>query len=160
MLRGYGPEAPAGGPVSAGPGVRGRPPRGCGETGFITIQVVAAVGFSLVLLTLLANVVVFEYGRAVVRAALDEGVRMGSRALATERDCLSRIHSTIGDLIVAMADEVEVSCQDKGDRVEARAIASFEAWIPALPAWRFTSEATAVKEHVPGGAGGPGGRAR
>ncbi len=124
-------------------------PAGRGENGFITIQVVAAVGFSLVLLTLLANVVVFEYGRAVVRAALDEGVRMGSGALASERECLARIHSTLGQLIVAMADEVEVSCQDRGDRVEARAIASFEAWMPVVPDWRFTSEAVAVKERVP-----------
>lgn len=120
-----------------------------GETGFITIQVVAAVGFSLVLLTMLANIVVFEFGRAVVRAALDEGVRMGSRAQASQRECLRRIHATVDEMIEAMADELEVSCQDKGDRVEASASANFQAWVPGVPHWRFTSEAVAVKEPVP-----------
>lgn len=119
------------------------------ETGFITIQIVAAVGFSLILLTMLANLVVFEYGRGVVRAALDEGVRMGSRGLATERECLNRIQATIDEMIVAMADEVEVTCQDKGDRVEASAVADFEAWMPGVPDWRFAIEAVAVKERVP-----------
>ncbi len=119
------------------------------ETGFITIQVVAAVGFSLVLLTMLANVIVFEYGRGVVRAALDEGVRMGSRAQATERECLRRIHDIIQDMIVSMADQLEVSCRDEGDQVEASASANFEAWIPGVPNWRFTSDAVAVKEHPP-----------
>ncbi len=119
------------------------------ETGFITIQVVAAVGFSLVLLTMLANLVVFEYGRGVVRAALDEGVRMGSRALATERECLRRIHDVIDDMLAGMADELEVGCQDRGDRVEARANVNFAAWMPGVPDWRFTSAAVAVKEQAP-----------
>lgn len=122
---------------------------GRGETGFITVQVVMAVAFSLVLLTMLANLVVFEYGRGVVRAALDEGVRMGSRGLATERECLTRIRRTIDDMIAAMADEVEVSCQDRGDRVEANADANLEAWMPGVPDWKFTVEAVAVKEHLP-----------
>ncbi|MFN2555593.1 MAG: hypothetical protein ABR592_01760 [Nitriliruptorales bacterium] len=120
-----------------------------GETGFITIQVVAAVGFSLVLLTMLANVVVFEYGRAVVRAALDEGVRMGSRALASERECLRRVHDVIDDMIGSLRDELEVACRDGGEHVEARATANFTAWIPGVPNWRFTSESVAVKERLP-----------
>ncbi len=119
------------------------------ETGFIMIQVVVAVGFSLVLLTMLANVIVFEYGRAVVRAALDEGVRTGSRAQATERECLRRIHDLIQDMIVSMTDELEVACRDEGDQVEASVSADFEAWIPGVPNWRFTSDAVAVKERPP-----------
>ncbi len=119
------------------------------ETGFITIQVVVAVAFSLVLLIMLANVIIFEYARGVVRAALDEGVRTGSRALASERECLRRIHDVIDGMLGAMADEVEVTCQDEGDHVEASARADFEAWVPGVPNWRFTSAAVAVKERLP-----------
>ena len=57
--------------------------RGVGEpddAGFVTVQFTAAVAFSMVVLVMLANLIVYQYGRGVVRAAVDEAVRAGSRA--------------------------------------------------------------------------------
>jgi len=58
--------------------VPGRAPDRAG--GFVTTQFVLAVALSLVLFVMLCNVIVYQYARGVVRAALDEGVRTASRA--------------------------------------------------------------------------------
>src|SRR6266705_2065800 len=47
--------------------------------GFVTAQFVVVVALSLVFFVFLCNAVVFMYGRGVVRAALEEGVRAGGR---------------------------------------------------------------------------------
>jgi hypothetical protein len=54
------------------------------EHGFGTVEYLAAVSLSLILLVMVANVVVIEYGRGVLRAAVDEAVRDGSRYFAGE----------------------------------------------------------------------------
>lgn len=118
--------------------------------GSVTIQFVWAVGLTLVLLTVVANLVAFQYGRGVVRAALDEAVRAGSRATATEATCTERAAAALRDLLGgAMGDEVTVACADRGDRVVADATATFRGWLPLVPDWTFTAGATAVKERDP-----------
>lgn len=124
---------------------------GCGpEDGFLTIQFVWAVALSLTLLVTVANLVSFQYGRGVVRAALDEGVRAGSRAGAPEDACLARAQATLSDLLGgAMGRDIDLSCRDDGARVVADATVTFHGWLPVVPDWSFRSNATAVKERAP-----------
>lgn len=120
------------------------------ELGFLTLQFVLAVGLSLVLLTMIANLIVFEYGRGVVHAAVDEGVRVASRAGADVAECQRRATDALDDLLGGdLRANVEVTCQASTDRIGATASATFPAWLPVLPDWSFTASAVAVREHDP-----------
>ena len=59
--------------------------------GFVTMGFVLAVGFSMLFFVLLANLLAVQYGRGVVRAALDEGARHGARYGAGAAECETRI---------------------------------------------------------------------
>lgn len=118
--------------------------------GFVTVQTVTAIGMSLALFVLLVNLVVFQYGRGVVRAALDEGARAGSVAPAADADCLQRADAVLSDLLsAAMLHGVDVRCTVAGGRVHATADVRFRGWLPLTPDWRFVSSAVAVKESSP-----------
>ncbi|MBW3576908.1 MAG: hypothetical protein KY462_04045 [Actinobacteria bacterium] len=121
-----------------------------GHAGFVTLQYVLAVGLSLVLLTMIANLAVFQYGRGVVRAALDEGVRVGSRAPATVQECQARIADVLSDgLDGTLRRGVRTSCAQQGGQVQAVADVIFPAFAPGVADWVFHVEATAVKEGSP-----------
>lgn len=120
-----------------------------GQDGFVTIQHLLAVGLSLVLLASLANLLVFSYGRGVVRAALDEGVRAGSRAGASSSECQARAEAVLGDLLSgSLGQGVRVRCSHREATVIASAAVSFPAWAPLIPSWSFTATAEAVAEPV------------
>lgn len=127
-----------------------------GSGGFVTVQFVAAAGLSLVLLTALANVVVAQYGRGVLRAAADEAVRAGARvavggdAVSLDR-CVSRGEAVLDDLLSgALGRGASVTCRLLGpERLEAEVEALFPAWLPLYPDWPVTATATAVKERAP-----------
>ena len=53
--------------------------RAASERGMATPQFVLASGLALLLFVAFANLIVFQYGRGVVRAALDEGVRAAAQ---------------------------------------------------------------------------------
>lgn len=120
------------------------------QGGFVTVQYIAVVGLSLVFVVALVNVVVFQYGRGVVRAALDEGVRAGARATAGVAECESRAGDVLADLLGgAMGDGVDIGCTDQGTHLRATADVVFVGWLPAVPDWRFTAEAVSVRERSP-----------
>lgn len=117
------------------------------ERGSMTIQYIWAVALSLVFLVVVANLVAFQYGRGVVRGALDEGVRVGSRATAAAAECQARAQQVLDQLLAGpLGDDVSVSCRDAGDRVVASADGAFAPWVGVLPEHRFHDEAVAVKE--------------
>lgn len=114
------------------------------------MQFVVAVALSLLLLSALANLVVFQYARGVVRAALDEGVRAGSRAGASLSECQARAEDVLDDLLSGpLGDGVVHGCADTGERMLAQADVTLRAWAPMVPDWTFVAEATAVKERLP-----------
>lgn len=116
----------------------------------MTAQFLLAVGLSLLLLATLANLLVFSYARGVVRAALDEGVRAGSRADASAAECHARAAQVLGDLLAGrLGDGVALQCARSGDRITASASATFPAWAPLVPDWSFTTSASAVAERQP-----------
>jgi hypothetical protein len=118
--------------------------------GFVSIQFVAAAGLCLVILTMVANLIVFQYAHGVVRAALDEGARAGAPLGADATDCLERASSVLADLLGGeIGTGVEVACADTGDRVVATADAVFPGWLPGVPDWAVTLRATAAKEVLP-----------
>lgn len=116
------------------------------ETGFLTVQFVAAVGLSLVLFTVLANLVVYGYARGVVRAALDEGVRSASRVDGDAATCQARAEAVLADLLGGpMGDGVTLRCEGR----RAVADVTLQPWVPGVPAWRFSLAADAVAEEAP-----------
>jgi hypothetical protein len=112
---------------------------------------VLAVAISLVVLVVAANLVVLVYARGVVRAAVDEGARSGSRAGGSVDSCELRAASVLGDLLGgAMRRSVAVVCRAEPGAMTARADARFAGWVGALvPTWSFTIEARVVEERVP-----------
>jgi hypothetical protein len=111
------------------------------------VQFVAAVGLSLVVFAMIANLLVFSYGRGAVRAALDEGVRAGSRAAGSVAECQSRAEQTLGGLLGGpMGAGVQISCGVDPAGVSARADVAFSAWVPGVPDWAFSLEASAAQE--------------
>jgi hypothetical protein len=120
------------------------------ELGSAAPAYVFAVGLSLIFFVLLVQFVVWQYGRGVVRAALDEGARVGAPAEAGLADCESRAVAVLADLLGgAMGDEVAVRCTQAGSQVVAEATVTFRAWLPPSPDWSFRVAATARKESLP-----------
>jgi hypothetical protein len=123
---------------------------GRSERGFSTPQFVATAGLSLLLFVLLANMIVFQYGKGVVRSALDEGVRAGAPAGAGAADCERAAGATVANLLGgSMGDRVRVVCVDDGVRMVASADVTFRSWAIGVPDWSFQLTASHVKESVP-----------
>lgn len=124
------------------------------EGGFLTPQYLLAVGLGLVFLVLVANLIVFQYGRGVLRTALDDAARAGARTLSGDARVVERCRSTAervrGDLLGgALGESVTIRCGATPARVTATAEATFQAWLPPAPAWRFTLEASVPREVLP-----------
>jgi ABC-type Fe3+ transport system permease subunit len=115
--------------------------------GFVTAQFVLAVAFSLLLFVMLCNAIVYQYGRGVIRSALDEGVRSGSRASGSAATCQQAAeevrHSLLGGPIGA---HVSLRCGLVAGQVRATASGYLPSWLPLMPDWPVALSAAAVKE--------------
>jgi hypothetical protein len=107
----------------------------------------------MVVLVLIANLIVFEYGHGVVRAAVDQGVREGSRTATPVASCETAAQQVVTDLLGgrsgSMGAGVAITCTQAGGRLDARATGRFKAWLKPVPDWSFTSTSTAVVEPPP-----------
>ena len=129
------------------------------ERGFVTIEYVLAVALSMLALVVIANFIVFQYGRGVVRAAVDQGVRAGSRAAAPTVACEQAARQVVADLLGgrsgSMGRTVSITCSQVGGRLDATAGGRFRAWLPPVPDSARTgarcghSGASAVVEQFP-----------
>jgi len=126
---------------------------GDGSAGFVTIEYVMAVLISMVVLVAIANLIVFEYGHGVVRAAVEQGVRQGSRTATPVASCQAAAQQVVTDLLGGRAGSmgagVSITCTQAGGRLDANATGRFRAWLKPMPDWSFTSTATAVVEPSP-----------
>jgi hypothetical protein len=105
------------------------------------------VAFSMLFLALLMHVVAIQYARGVIRGALDEGLRLGSPAVATAADCMSGIDRVMNDLMAGpLGSGVILSCVEVGGQLTARAEATFSGWFPGVPDISYDLEMSAVKE--------------
>jgi hypothetical protein len=119
------------------------------EDGSAIPAYVCGVATVLVFFVLLLQFVVWQYGRGVVRAALDEGARAGASALSDPGACEGRARETLADLLGGrLGSDVEVSCSEQGDEMIASARVTFRSWLAPAPDWTFQVAATAVKESL------------
>jgi hypothetical protein len=105
------------------------------------------VALSMLFLAAILNLVAIQYAQGVVRAALDEGVRVGSAARASEGECLDGIRRVMGDLLSGpLGTDVEFACSVIAGHMVASASAEFDGWFPGMPAIQFSTDVRAVKE--------------
>jgi len=102
---------------------------------------------SMLFLAALLNLVAIQYAQGVVRAALDEGVRVGSVARASETECLDGVKRVMSDLLSGpLGVSIEFTCTVAGGQVVASANAEFDGWFPGMPSVNFSTDVRAVKE--------------
>ena len=118
------------------------------DRGAAFISLVVATGIVLVLVTAIMQVIVFQYGKGTVRAALDEAARSAARSPAVIETCQDRAANVLGDLLAGeMGDGVVVTCLDAGDRVVVTANVHFDGWFGPLADYDATLTASAAKEN-------------
>jgi hypothetical protein len=126
-----------------------------GEAGLMAPQYLLAIAISLLVVVMLVNFLVWQYGQAAVRAALTEGVQAGRPADATAADCQraaqqNALHNLLGG---PMGQSVTIQCAVVGTgptaTIQATATGTFNAWFPVVPDWRLQLTAHAVKEQQP-----------
>jgi Flp pilus assembly protein TadG len=118
-----------------------------GERGATFIALVAATGVALVVVVGIIQVIVFQYGKGTVRAALDEAARAGARSTASVPTCQERAADVLGDLLAGtLGDGVEVSCADDGERIVVTASVHFDGWFGPLTDYDAVLTASAAKE--------------
>jgi hypothetical protein len=118
------------------------------EDGFATLQYVLAVGMSLLLLVLIANLLVDLYARAAVRDAVEEGTHAVVARDASPTACEQHARSALDGLLRGpIGRDVEVRCVVAPASVLATADVRLPSWLPLLvPDWRFTVRAVATRE--------------
>lgn len=124
--------------------------RARGEEGSATLEALLVYVIALAVFVWLLQLAVFTYGRGVVRSALDEGARAGSKVTDSVDRCQERAAETMTGLLRGtMGNGVTISCTDEGDRVLAHADVTFLAWAPAMPDWTFSITATSRRTPAP-----------
>ena len=122
--------------------------RSDGDRGATFITLVIATGFVLILLTGIIQVIVFEYGKGTVRAALDEAARAAARSTTSVETCQARAANVLHDLLGGeMGNGVDVTCTDAGDRIVVTANVHFAGWFGSLTDYDGTLTASAAKEN-------------
>jgi hypothetical protein len=118
-----------------------------GDRGATFIALVAATGVALVVVVGIIQVIVFQYGKGTVRAALDEAARAGARSATSVSTCQERVADVLGDLLAGtLGDGVEVSCADDGERIVVTALVQFDGWFGPLTDYDAVLTASAAKE--------------
>ncbi len=115
----------------------------------MTLPALLVYVFALGAFVWLLQLAVFTYGRGVVRAALDEGARAGSRVTDAAGRCEERAAETMRLLGGTMGEGVSIACRVEGDTVLAHADVRFLAWAPAMPDWTFSITATSRRTPAP-----------
>jgi hypothetical protein len=114
----------------------------------MTVQYVAATGFTLILFALIANLLVDLYARAAVREALDEGVHAAIAIDAPAAACETRANDALHTLTRgAIGRDISVTCATDAVRVHAHAEVILRSWLPAIvPPWHFALDASSRRE--------------
>jgi hypothetical protein len=113
----------------------------------VTAQFMTVAALSMAFMVLLMNVVVWQYALGVVRAALDEGVRIGSPAQASAFDCQEAMDRVLDELVGGpLGREIVTACAFAGNQVITTASGSFSSWFPLVPDLAVNEQLIAVKE--------------
>lgn len=124
---------------------------GGGERGEIGIGIMLAVVATFVVAVAVVHLFMFLYGQAVVRSALDEAVRTGSRVDGGPALCLQTATEVRDDLLGGqLGDGVTFQCEAErgpaGTRLVASAVARFRSPMPGVPTLTLHLSATAIQE--------------
>lgn len=118
--------------------------------GFTTAQYVTAVGMSLVVFVMLANLLVDRYERGALVAAVDEGARAGATIDAGTPECEERTRAVVDALLGARhAHAVVLACRLEGGSMRATVRARLTSWLPLVPDWDVAVTGSAPKERAP-----------
>jgi hypothetical protein len=116
------------------------------------VAFVVAAGMALVVFVSLANVVTMTFTRGAVRAAVEEGARVGARSDDPVAACEERARAVLHGLLGPSARAaVAVSCDVDGSppRVRAHADGRLVPWWPGMPAFAFVTDASSAEETLP-----------
>jgi hypothetical protein len=117
------------------------------ERGMTSVGVMLAVSFTLAVAVIVVNLFLYLYGQGAARAAIDEGVRAGSRVEAGTAVCEMRAAEVLSNLMPGpLGDGVDVSCHNDGAQLVAAADVTLDSPMPGVPSWSFQMEARAVQE--------------
>ncbi|MGI9016318.1 MAG: hypothetical protein ACR2HR_04300 [Euzebya sp.] len=120
------------------------------EEGYVTPAFVGAVGLTMVLLVMFANVLVIHYARGVMQAAIEEGARQGT-AVGSAEFCVQRASDVVTRGLGAMAASVDqAGCTVAPGQTLASMQATFRPWLPVLP-----TQTVSVRALVTSAGGGP-----
>jgi hypothetical protein len=116
------------------------------------VAFVVAAGMALVVFVSLANLVTMSFTRGAVRAAVEEGARVGARSDDPVAACEDRARAVLGGLLgPSVRQGVTVRCSLDGSpsSVRARANAQLVPWWPGLPSLAFHTDASSTREALP-----------
>jgi hypothetical protein len=117
------------------------------ERGLTSVGILMAVGFTLIVAVLVVNMFLYLYGQGAARAAIDEGVRAGSRVDAGEHICEARAQETLVGLMPGpLHEDVDIDCLVSGGELVAVADVTLSSPLPGFPSWSFQMEARATQE--------------
>jgi hypothetical protein len=128
------------------------PRRTKSEAGEIGIGIMLAVTMTFIVAVAIVNIFMYLYGQAVVRSALDEGVRAGSRVDGGVAVCQTRAQDVLDDLLAGpLGDRIVVACSLPAvDELLAVGEATFDSPMPGVPSWTIRLEARATQELTAG----------
>lgn len=102
------------------------------------VVTLAAVLLLLVAFLMATNLIVDEYGRGVVRTAVDEGAQAGAVAGNPEpavAACQAKEAEVMSGLLAGtFGRRVHLSCSVQGQLVTASAAGELPGWLPPIPA--------------------------
>lgn len=118
------------------------------DRGSITVATAFAIAIVLLITVQIMNVLVFQYGRGAVRSAIDEGVRVGSRAQpgTGAAVCEQLARQSLDQLAAGLAQGVTITCVDTGDSIIATATVHFDGWLASIADHDSTMTASAARE--------------
>jgi len=117
------------------------------ESGLGSVGVLLAISFTLVVAIAVVNMFLYLYGQGAARAAIDEGVRAGSRVDAGEKTCQQRAaEALVGLMPGPLGDGVTIACFVEGGELVAVADVTLNSPMPGIPSWSFRMQARAVQE--------------
>ena len=117
------------------------------ERGLTSVGIMLAVAFTLIVAVVVINMFLYLYGQGAARAAIDEGVRAGSRVAAGEVACLQRSREALHGLMPGpLGDGVAINCVTIGGELVAVADVTLDSPLPGIPSWSFQMQARAVQE--------------
>lgn len=118
------------------------------ESGSVVVEAILVIGFVLLVIMALTNLVVWSFTKGAVHSAVDQAARAGARAGPDAIVvCEDRANQVLGNLLASTG--ATLFCSDDGEMVRATVNITLQAWVPALPDSPLTATGASRKERLP-----------